>query len=81
MEPVKLLPCPRPVYNLTVEGAHTYFVGGGQWLMHNSCRRSRTAPSRAAGMLIAPGISLYGEILCNYKSLTKTFPRSSRTSE
>jgi hypothetical protein len=24
------------VYNLTVEGAHTFFVGEGQWLVHNS---------------------------------------------
>jgi hypothetical protein len=25
------------MYNLTVEGAHTYFVGDGQWLVHNHC--------------------------------------------
>lgn len=28
---------PRPMYNLTVDTAHTYFVGDGQWLVHNSC--------------------------------------------
>jgi hypothetical protein len=25
------------VYNLTVDEAHTYFVGDGEWLVHNSC--------------------------------------------
>lgn len=27
----------RAMYNLEVETAHTYFVGEGQWLVHNSC--------------------------------------------
>jgi hypothetical protein len=26
------------VYNLTVDEAHTYFVGDGAWLVHNACR-------------------------------------------
>jgi hypothetical protein len=26
---------PQPMYNLTVDVAHTYFVGDGQWLVHN----------------------------------------------
>ena len=26
---------PQPMYNLTVAAAHTYFVGEGQWLVHN----------------------------------------------
>jgi pretoxin HINT domain-containing protein len=25
------------MYNLTVETAHTFFVGSGQWLVHNTC--------------------------------------------
>jgi len=25
------------VYNLTVDEAHTYFVGDGAWLVHNAC--------------------------------------------
>lgn len=25
------------MYNLTVDTAHTYFVGEGQWLVHNAC--------------------------------------------
>jgi hypothetical protein len=24
-------------YNLSVDAAHTYFVGNGQWLVHNAC--------------------------------------------
>jgi hypothetical protein len=28
---------PQTMYNLTVETAHTYFVGQGQWLVHNEC--------------------------------------------
>jgi len=26
---------PQRMYNLIVEGAHTYFVGQGKWLVHN----------------------------------------------
>ena len=25
------------MYNLTVDTAHTFFVGDGQWLVHNTC--------------------------------------------
>jgi len=25
------------MYNITVDTAHTYFVGDGQWLVHNAC--------------------------------------------
>ena len=28
---------PRTMYNLTVAEAHTFFVGDGQWLVHNTC--------------------------------------------
>lgn len=27
----------QEMYNLTVDEAHTYFVGEGQWLVHNDC--------------------------------------------
>jgi len=27
----------QEMYNLTVDTAHTFFVGGGQWLVHNAC--------------------------------------------
>jgi hypothetical protein len=28
----------QPMYNFTVGEAHTYFVGDGQWLVHNDCK-------------------------------------------
>jgi len=28
----------QAMYNLTVATAHTYFVGQGQWLVHNACK-------------------------------------------
>ncbi len=28
---------PQMMYNMTVATAHTYFVGDGHWLVHNSC--------------------------------------------
>ena len=28
---------PQVMYNLTVAEAHTFFVGDGQWLVHNHC--------------------------------------------
>jgi hypothetical protein len=27
----------QEMYNLTVDTAHTFFVGEGQWLVHNAC--------------------------------------------
>lgn len=30
---------PQLMYNLTVAEAHTYFVGPGEWLVHNACSR------------------------------------------
>jgi hypothetical protein len=29
---------PQVRYHLTVDIAHTYFVGDGQWVVHNSCQ-------------------------------------------
>lgn len=37
----------QEMYNLTVDTAHTFFVGDGQWLVHNTC--SSTALSRNLG--------------------------------
>ncbi|MEZ4736341.1 MAG: polymorphic toxin-type HINT domain-containing protein [Caldilineaceae bacterium] len=31
---------PQVMYNLTVADAHTFFVGDGQWLVHNQCNSS-----------------------------------------
>ena len=35
----------RTMYNLTIAVAHTFFIGRGQWLVHNECQRIRKALS------------------------------------
>lgn len=35
VQTTELAPHPQPMYDLTVATAHTYFVGDGQWLVHN----------------------------------------------
>src|SRR5262245_37876180 len=35
------LPNTAPVYNLEVEGLHTYFVGADGWLVHNGAKNER----------------------------------------
>lgn len=45
VEAVAVVRSPQVMYNLTVAAAHTYFVGGGQWLVHNGC----SALARALG--------------------------------
>jgi hypothetical protein len=37
VEAIETYAQPQPMYNLTVEEAHTFFVGEGQWLVHNTC--------------------------------------------
>ncbi len=37
VEAITVTDAPQRMYNLTVADAHTYFVGDGQWLVHN-CR-------------------------------------------
>jgi len=43
---------PQPMYNLTVATAHTYFVGEGQWLVHNAkkCNFELQSHGGATGM-------------------------------
>jgi hypothetical protein len=38
VESVETLQQTQVMYNLTVDEAHTFFVGDGQWLVHNACR-------------------------------------------
>ncbi|MBX3185767.1 MAG: hypothetical protein KF819_02080 [Labilithrix sp.] len=40
----------EPVYNIEVEGAHTYFVGRAQVLVHNDCDISAAAWEKAYGV-------------------------------
>jgi hypothetical protein len=37
VESVTALDEPQTMYNLTVDDAHTFFVGTGDWLVHNEC--------------------------------------------
>ena len=37
-------------YNLTVAGAHTYAVGDGEWVVHNSCISPKTLSGRCTCM-------------------------------
>jgi hypothetical protein len=37
VESVKILAEVQLMYNLTVDTAHTFYVGDGHWLVHNSC--------------------------------------------
>ncbi|MEX2548470.1 MAG: polymorphic toxin-type HINT domain-containing protein [Chloroflexota bacterium] len=46
---------PATMYNLTVEVAHTYFVGDGAWLVHN-CPPARLLPGEGAA-------GTYGDLL------------------
>ncbi len=45
VESLRLVERKQRMYNLTVDTAHTYFVGDGGWLVHNSC-----------GPVIHPGV-------------------------
>jgi hypothetical protein len=37
VEAIEFVAKPQTMYNFTVATAHTYFVGEGRWLVHNSC--------------------------------------------
>ena len=37
VETITFIASPQTMYNFTVATAHTYFVGVGQWLVHNAC--------------------------------------------
>jgi hypothetical protein len=38
VEAIEFIHNSQLMYNLTVAAAHTYFVGEGQWLVHNTCK-------------------------------------------
>lgn len=41
---VTTVSAPQAMWNLSIAGAHTFFVGGGQWLVHNA----RCSPAHIA---------------------------------
>jgi hypothetical protein len=42
VQAIEFIHQPQPMYNLSVVEAHTYFVGVGQWLVHNDCHPLHT---------------------------------------
>lgn len=50
IEDIELIQTQQPMYNLTVDEAHTFFVGDGDWLVHNtSCPRLLEIPEGELG--------------------------------
>lgn len=64
VEAIHFTTAPQPMYNFTVATAHTYFVGDGQWLVHNYCPLRLDSPrtfSRGGdNFLLEMGDSKYG---------------------
>jgi hypothetical protein len=55
----------QPMYNLTVDEAHTFYVGEGQWLVHNAC--SGTILSRNLGGEAGDGMQAHHLIPCEFE--------------
>ena len=51
------------MYNLTFDTAHTYFVGGGQWLVHNI---GGACPSSGAVSDLIGGNQTFNQLLTNF---------------
>lgn len=73
---------PQTMYNLTVADAHTFFVGNGQWLVHNGCnysliyeRLNRMTPEEFSQMVERLGDLSPEELraLTNYSSRWEDF--------
>jgi hypothetical protein len=47
------------MYNLTVDTAHTFFVGEGQWLAHNACDFGRQSDLRQALGITDPNVDAH----------------------
>lgn len=46
VEAVEAVEQSQDMYNLTVDEAHTFFVGDGQWLVHNTCWETGPPPGK-----------------------------------
>jgi hypothetical protein len=55
VEAISFTASPQTMYNFTVATAHTYFVGEGQWLVHNAC-----APPSGASRRLQPDPAAQG---------------------
>jgi A nuclease family of the HNH/ENDO VII superfamily with conserved AHH/Pretoxin HINT domain len=49
----------QEMFNLTVAEAHTYFVGEGQWLVHNACSQELKKAMLAAGEQVPDGFAAH----------------------
>ncbi len=71
----------QPMYNLTVDIAHTYFVGEGQWLVHNVCindvptlgRPGNNKGNRVVTGTLSDAEQMFGELTVGATSFT-TYP-------
>jgi len=58
------------MYNLTVDEAHTFFVGDGQWLVHNECDFDNLNPYRPS--VVGSSDSIAAHMLRNQGLSNKT---------
>jgi hypothetical protein len=59
VEAITIVTQPQRMYNFTVAAAHTYFVGDGQWLVHNCNTPSgRNLTTHAQEQALDRGMSL-----------------------
>ncbi len=77
---------PQTMYNLTIETAHTFFVGSGQWLVHNMCAGElKPARSFPHGFKTFEEFENFGQTLntgvaeAGYENATAAFGGSSVT--
>ncbi|MBI4760291.1 MAG: AHH domain-containing protein [Chloroflexi bacterium] len=54
----------QAMYNLTVDTAHTFFVGEGQWLVHNACSSATLSNNLGGG--IGDNLQAHHVIPCEY---------------
>lgn len=58
---------PQPMYNFSVDVAHTYFVGQQGWLVHNDCSSKKLAENilRASGEVRPADVAAHHIVACN----------------
>jgi RHS repeat-associated protein len=61
VEAIEFVAQPQTMYNFTVATAHTYFVGAGQWLVHNQCRPNDVGPANVlrATSTVGDGLDIH----------------------
>jgi hypothetical protein len=71
VESISLVLRPQRMYNLTIAQAHTFFVGQGQWLVHNACNSLSGISNDAVGNSLVRDAKAYHASLSNaYKGTT-----------